>query len=307
MENTDLPNSKTIKKKKRLGAYPSVSVVFSITLAVLVIGIFGIILIFYQSQSDIIKKHITIHIYLDKELSKEQIDSLQTVLADKNFTLKENGKAVLQFINKEEAAKKFIAETGEDFSKLLGDNPLRDAFLLNVNTEYSNTKSLKGIKKSLEQVDGIYEVVYFENLVENINNILPKIGLALLLMAIILTLISIFLIHNSIRLALFSQRFLIRSMQLIGAKASFIRWPFLSRAIWLGLLSGLLAAFILFLIIHGMDQYLDNFDVHLHVYGSMELIGGLFLSMVLIGCFIAFISTYMAVNKYLKMKLEELY
>ncbi|HTF81496.1 MAG TPA: permease-like cell division protein FtsX [Cytophagales bacterium] len=308
MENTKLAHSKTIKKKKKLGAYPSISVVFSITLAVLVIGIFGIMLVFYQSQSDIIKKNITIHIYLDKELSNDKIESIRDVLSKKEYTLKNNeGKAVIQFIDKEEAAKRFIAETGEDFSKLLGDNPLRDAFLLNVSTDYSNTQNLKRVKKSLERMDGIYEVVYFENLVENINNIIPKIGLALLAIAMMLTLISIFLIHNSIRLALFSQRFLIRSMQLIGAKSSFIRWPFLKRALWLGLIAGLLAATTLFLIINGLDRYLDDFDIHLHIYGSPELILGLFSSMVLVGCIIGFLSTYMAVNKYLKMKLEELY
>lgn len=302
-----LSGSKTIKKKKKLGAYPSVSVVFSITLAVLVIGIFGIILIFYQSQSDIIKKHITIHIYLDKELSTEQIDSIKSAISGQKYTLHENGNAILRFINKDEAAKKFIAETGEDFSKLLGDNPLRDAFLLNVEPEYSNSKSLKSVKKQLENINGIYEVVYFENLVENINNILPKVGLALLITAMVLTLISILLIHNSIKLALFSQRFLIRSMQLIGAKSSFIRGPFLMRAFWLGLLSGLLAAGLLFIVVVGLDQYLDDFDVHLHIYSSPTLIFGLFGGMVLMGCIIGFMSTYMAVSKYLKMKLEELY
>jgi cell division transport system permease protein len=156
-------------------------------------------------------------------------------------------------------------------------------------------------------MEEIHEVVYFENLVENINAIIPKIGFALLIIASILTLISIFLIHNSIKLALFSQRFLIRSMQLMGAKSSFIRWPFLRRAIFLGLLSGVLSVLILFVIVNGLDQFLDEFDVHLHIYNTPILIFGLVAGMILIGCIIGFISTYVAVSKYLKMRLEELY
>lgn len=298
---------KTIKKKKRLGAYPSVSVVFSITLSVLVMGILGVLVLFYQSQADDIKKHITIHIYLDKELESSDIQSLTNTLSKQKYVLVENGKAVLQFISKEEAAKKFIAETGEDFSKLLGFNPLRDAYVMNLKPEYTTSKNLAAIKSQIEQIDGIYEVDYRANFAENINNILPKVGLALGFIALILTIISIFLIHNTIRLALFSQRFLIRSMQLIGAKSSFIRGPFLIRALLLGILSGLIAFGVLFIMIYALDQYLNEFDIHLHVYHSIELNIALIAGMLLIGAMIGFFSTFIAVSKYLKMRLEDLY
>jgi cell division transport system permease protein len=127
VENSVLSSVKTIKRKKKLGAYPSLSVVFSITLAVLVIGVLGIVLVFYQSESDIIKKHITIHVYLDIDVPQEKTDSIRTYIASQKFVLVQDGKSQIKYITKEEAAKKFIQETGEDFSKLLGDNPLPDA------------------------------------------------------------------------------------------------------------------------------------------------------------------------------------
>lgn len=302
-----MSTQKIIKKKKKLGAYPSVSVVFSVTLSVLVIGILGVLVLFYQSQSDEIKKHITLHVYLDKELSDSTKSVLQNTILSQKYILVENSKPVFQYISKEEAARKFIAETGEDFSNLLGFNPLRDAYVLNLKPEYTTANNLKNIKIILERIEGVYEVDYRANLAENINKILPKVGIALTVLAAVLTFISILLIHNTIKLALFSQRFLIRSMQLIGAKSSFIRQPFLIRALLLGLLSGVISFLLLSGFVYVLDYNLKDFDIHLHVYKSNILIMLLAVIMIISGALIGFLSTFMAISKYLKMKLDDLY
>ena len=220
------------RKKKKLGSYPYLSVVFSIFLSLVVIGLFGLLFIYANKLTTIIKENIEIQVYLKKGISDNQRIQVQKTLSAKDYVAKKNNELQIRYVSKEQAAEKFIKETGEDFSTFLGDNPLRDAYVVKMASESQSPEVLEQAKKEIEKITGVFEVVYLESLVDSINKNLTKISVALLGFSGILIIIVILLINNTIKLALFSQRFLIRSMQLVGAKASFIQRPFLMRSVW---------------------------------------------------------------------------
>ncbi|GEO06756.1 cell division protein FtsX [Adhaeribacter aerolatus] len=290
-------------RKKKLGSYPYAMVIFSITLALFVIGLFGILLIHAGRLSNIVKQSIEVQVYLERNLTETQLVAVQNRLAKKEFIAYEGSKAQIKFFSKEEGAKEFIKETGEDFLNFLGENPLRDAYILNIGADFATSTSLKKIKTELENIPGVYEVQYVESLIDSINSNIQKLSIILLSFAAILVLAVIILINNTLKLALFSQRFLIRSMQLVGATPGFIQRPFLNRATWQGLVSGLLASIMLL----GLLQYAYYQINELYVLRDEIQIGILLLFLVVLGSILGFISSYRAIKKYLGMSLDELY
>lgn len=291
------------RKKKKLGSYPYASVIFSITLALFVIGLFGLLLLHTNKLTEVIKENIEIQVYLDKNITNNQRIQIQKTLSSKDYAAEKNEEVQISFISKEQAAKEFIEQTGEDFTAFLGENPLRDAYILRIAPEYHTAEKLKNIKAEIEKINGVFEVVYIESLVQSINENMAKIGIFLFGFAAILMIAVVMLINNTIKLALFSQRFLIRSMQLVGAKSSFIQKPFLLRASLHGILAGLLASALLYLLMHFANERIED----LAALQETDKILILFASLLLIGAFIGFSSTFRAINKYLKLSLDELY
>ena len=290
-------------KKKRLGSYPSVNVIFSITLALFVIGLFGILFIHANKLTSIIRENIEVQVYLNHNVSENQRISIQQTLATKPWVRIKGEDRLISFVSKEEAAKIFIEETGEDFSEFLAENPLRDAFTIKIEDEYYEPAKLEEIKTEVEKIRGVFEVVYIESLVNSINKNLTKISLVLLGFALILLAVVVILINNTIKLALFSQRFIIRSMQLVGAKGNFIRKPFLYRSSINGLIGGLLASALLF----GLMQYAYKRIEDLVMLKDINETLLIFGFLLFLGVIIGFLSTYRAINKYLKMSLDDLY
>ncbi|MEP2772317.1 MAG: permease-like cell division protein FtsX [Fulvivirga sp.] len=291
------------RKKKKLGSYPFVSVVFSITLALFVIGLFGLLLLHTNKLTSIIKENIEVQVYLKKDITDNQRIQVQQALSSKDYAAKNNDEVLIGFISKEEAAEQFIKETGEDFSEFLGENPLRDAYILKIAPAYQENEKLLTIKNDIEDMAGVFEVVYVESLVDSINQNLTKISLVLIGFAFVLLLAVVILINNTIKLALFSQRFLIRSMQLVGAKSGFIQKPFLLRATGHGVLAGLLASIVLFGLMNFANQKVDDLSNLQETDKILILFGGLLI----VGGVIGFFSTYRAIKKYLRMSLDELY
>lgn len=294
---------KTYKKKKKLGSYPYVSVVFSIFLALFAIGLFGLLLLLTQQLSGIIRENVEIQVYLDKNVTKNQKIKLEKTIGSKSFVAVKDGEPQIRFISKEQAAEKFIEETGEDFLTFLGENPLRDAFAIKILAEAQNKENLTFLKSKIEEMAGVYEVTYVENLITSINRNVTRISVVLLSVAILLILTVIILINNTIKLALFSQRFLIRSMQLVGATAGFIQRPFLKRSLLHGVTAGLLASAVLL----GILQYANQVIVDLKKLQNIEQIASLFGFLIFTGILISLLSTYRAINKYLKLSLDDLY
>lgn len=291
------------RKKKKLGSYPYLSVVFSITLALIVIGLFGLLLLHTQKLTHLIKQNIEVQIYLDKDISENNIVRLQNILSNSDFISRDHGDSAVIFISKEEAAKQFISETQENFTDFLDDNPLRDAFVIKISEKYQDVESLSEIKAELEKLQGVFEVIYLESLVNSINQNTAKISLVLFAFVILMLTIVVVLINNTIKLALFSQRFLIRSMQLVGAKASFIQWPFLKRSIWHGLFSGALASLLLYGVMNYANRKIEGLA---QLQNNLEIFG-LFGLIILLGAIIAFITTFRSIKRYLRLSLDELY
>lgn len=294
---------KKYKKKKKLGSYPIASAVFSNMLALLVIGLFGLLILHANKLRNLIQESVELHIYLDKELTEANRIKINKVLASKNFTAKKAGDAQITFIDKEQAAKEFFEESGEDVTGFLGENPLRDAFVLKLNPSYYQSDSLQHIQSEIESLNGVFEVTYVRSLIESINDNITKISLILFGFTVILLFSVVVLINNTIKLALFSQRFLIRSMQLVGATRGFIRRPFLYRSFFHGLLAGLIASGLLFLLLNWAYSRLGD----LQQLADPEKMFILFGILITLGAMIGYFSTRRAINKYLKMSLDELY
>ena len=279
------------------------SVIFSITLALFVIGLFGLLILHSNRIKDSLRDNISVQIYLDKFIKENDIIRINKLLTQKKYISKNEDNASVEFVSKEDAARIFIESTGEDFVEFLGDNPLRDAFTIKVDPSYQHIDSLQKIKHELSKVESVFEVVYVQNLVQAINSNITKISLVLVGFSILLLITIVVLINNTIKLALFSQRFLIRSMQLVGAKAGFIISPFVKRAGWHGMLSGVFASALLF----GSLTYANSVVEELKQLQSTNELLLLFGFIVALGLIIGTTSTYRAVKKYLKMSLDELY
>ena len=298
---------KSKKIKRKLGNFPFISVLFSSTISVFVVGLFGLLVLFYINQADIIKKNINVQVYLKREVNDTIIHNLIEKIGQQPYVLKENGVAKVEFISKDDAAKKFIKDLGEDFIAFLGENPLRDALLVYIDSQFSDAVSLKSIKSYLENLEGVFEVNYFENLIENIHKNLRKIGVVLFILSFLLILATIVLINNSIKLALYSQRFLIRSMQLVGATNFFIVKPFMMRAFIVGFLSGFISTTMLVIFLYYLNRFLVQYDLGTFVFEFTDQILYLGILMILMGIVISIFSTYFSVKKYLHMRLDELY
>jgi cell division transport system permease protein len=291
-------------KKKRLGSYPYVSVVFSISLALFMIGALGMLAIHSKKLTSLIQENIEMQVYLKKNISEAQQIKIKKLLEGYDFVAKnEDGSARISFISKEEGAATFIAETGEDFVEFLGENPLRDEFIINIDDKHQTESEMAAIAETLEGLAGVFEVEFVENLVQAINQNIAKIAMILWGFAFILIIVVIVLINNTIKLALFSQRFLIRSMQLVGAKSSFIRKPFLLRSVAHGVAGALIASMSLIILaeyayskVNELLLLKDN-NLMILLVGVLVLLGGL----------IGLISSLRSVNKYLKLSLDELY
>ncbi len=290
-------------KKKKLGSYPYFSVVFSISLALFVIGVFGALIIYSKELERVVRDNVKIQVFLQSRVTEAQRLQIQKTLTAKPYTAKNRPNGAVQFVSKEEAAKQFIKETGEDFQQFLGENPLRDAFLVNIDEEYHEASKLRSIKEEVEKINGVFQVYYVESVINSINKNVTKISIILLGIALLLLFTVVLLINNTVRLALFSQRFLIRSMQLVGATSWFIQKPFLYRSMAHGLLAGVIASALLMGLITLGNRRIED----LQFIQNTERLALLAVILLITGVIVALLSTFRAVKKYLKLSLDQLY
>lgn len=291
------------REKKVLGHFKFGSVLFSTTLSLFIVGLFGVILIQAKTLTSIIRENIEIQIFLTKNLDPTQLKSIKSNLTKRPFILTKNDTLAIKFVSDEEAAATFIASTGEDFTQFLADNPLRDSYIITIAEEFQTSEQLAEIITEIENIPGVFEVSFMRDMVDSINKNLLKVSLVLGGFIFILIITVVMLINNTIRLALFSQRFLIRSMQLVGATRGFIRKPFLSRALIFGMIAGVIASALL----TGLIQYAQSNIEGFALLQNYEMLLFLFLALIISGGILSFLSTLRAVNKYLNMSLDELY
>jgi cell division transport system permease protein len=290
--------------QKKLGSYPLVGVILSITLALFVTGLFGMLIVYSSQLEKIVRENIRVQVYLKNNITESQRTQIEKKLESLPYIHKPSGGgAAIRFVSKEDAAKQFIAETGEDFTKFLGENPLHDAYLITIAPSYHDQASMEKITKEIESMSGIFQVFYVEELMESINRNVTRLSLILAGLITIFMIVVILLINNTIRLALFSQRFLIRSMQLVGARNWFIQKPFMLRATAYGFLAGLLASVSLWTLIEYANRKIEDFNQLQNVTLLLMLLG----TLLILGILVSVTSTFLAIRKYLRMSLDDLY
>lgn len=290
------------RNKKKLGGYPAVGVVLSITLSLIVIGIFGILVIYSQELEQQVRQNIRVQVYLNSNLTETHRLQIENKLLSQDYVSKENGRGII-YVSKDEAAKKFIEETGEDFMKFIGENPLHDAYLVTIDRKYHTLKEIEKIKLEIQNMKGVFQVYYVEGLIESVNSNVTKIGLILLGLITVLLFTVVLLINNTLRIALFSQRFLIRSMQLVGAKKWFILKPFLIRASGYGFFAGVIAGIALW----SLTRYAQNNIEDLSILHNQHQFLTLLTVLLMVGVVVAVLSTFLSIRRYLRMSLDQLY
>ena len=288
--------------KKTFGNFPFVSVVFSVTLSLLLLGLFSFFLLSSFNVKNYLESNTEINIYLNKKISPSQIEQIKRTLYTKEYSLT-NTESTLNYVSSEEAAKNFQSEIGEDFVDFLGNNPLRDLIILKINSDYFDLERLNIIESDILKIPGVYQVEYSKELIDNINKNVANISFVFIGLFLILLIISVILINNTLRIALFSQRFLIRSMQLVGATANYILRPFILRGMMYGLIAGIISSGMLYVIIEIADRRISNLELVI----SLEQLGVIFISLIFTGIIMVILSTYSAVSKYLNSTLDELY
>src|SRR6201746_2499071 len=274
--------SESSKKTKTI----YISTVFGIAMVLLMIGLLGLILVDANNLSRYVKENIVLNIFVDEGAHETDVLQLQKQL-DANPIVKQT-----QYVSKELAAQNLQKDLGEDFVKFLGYNPLSQSLDVYLKAEYANNADIEKFKAALLKNPMVKEVKYQQSLVDQMNQNLTSISIVILVFAGIFVVLSVALINNTIRLAIYSQRFLIKSMQLVGATKGFIRKPFLLYGIWHGLLGGLIAIIILI-----GTLYLAVREVpDLVILQNYAEFGVVFIGVVGIGVFISGFSTYLAVN-----------
>lgn len=273
--------------------------VISITLVLFTLGFLGLIVINATSLSKYIKENIGFEIIMKQDAREADIIYLQKILDAKNYVKS------TEYITKEDAIKRLSDVLGEDFTDFMGeeDNPLLPSIDVRFNADWANSDSLNLIETFILKHDGVKEVYYQKSLVHLINRNLRRISFLLLGISILLLTITIALINNTIRLSVYSKRFIIRSMQLVGATRGFIRKPFMYRSVIQGLISAILALVFLSGIITALWQNLPE----LQTITDPKMLFILYIFVIILGILVSGISTFIVVNKYLRLKPDKLY
>ncbi|SOD15446.1 cell division protein FtsX [Pedobacter xixiisoli] len=274
-----------------------ISTIFSIALVLLMLGMLGLILVHAKNLSNYVKENIVLNIIVDEGAKETEVLAFKKNL-DNNIAVKQT-----QYVNKEVAQHNLTKDLGEDFVNFLGYNPLLSTIDVYLKADYANNQNIDALRKSIEKDPIVKEVVYQSSLIDMVNKNINTISLIVLGFAGILLVIAIALINNTIRLAIFSQRFLIKSMQLVGATKNFIRQPF----ILVAALHGIIASFIAIIILLGLLYYAQQELPEIIILRNFTEFGFVFISMIAIGIFITAISTWFAVSKYLRLKIYDLY
>ncbi len=274
-----------------------ISTVISIALVLLMTGLLGLILVHAKNLSNYVKENIVLNIIVNEGAKEVDITALQKQLDANPYVLK------TQYVSKELAARNLTKDLGEDFVDFLGYNPLLSSIDVYMKADYANNESIQTLTSQLNKNPLVKEVIYQKSLIDMVNQNIRGIGLVILAFAGILLIIAVALINNTIRLAIYSQRFLIKSMQLVGATRGFIRKPFLAYGILHGLLAGLIAIILLLLTLYFAQQQVPEMIILRNWFEFIIVFAGV----ISIGILISGLSTYFAVSKFLRLKIHDLY
>ena len=269
----------------------------STTLVLLLLGMVVFFVLSANNLSTYVRENIGISVLVSDDMKEPEALKFQKTLNEKSY-VKES-----VYISKEQALKEQTEAMGTDPAEFLGYNPFTASIEIKLNAQYANSDSIAWIEKEILTNKKVMEVSYPQNLIDSVNRNIQKVSLFLLGLAALLTLISFALINNTIRLAIYSKRFLIHTMKLVGASWSFIRRPFLVRNVWIGVLAGIMADAILL----GMAYMLVKYEPQLIEIITPNALLVVMTSVFVFGLAITFLCAYISINKYLRMKASALY
>jgi cell division transport system permease protein len=287
--------SHTAAKRKLRSSYATT--IISISLVLFLLGIIGFLYLNANRLSVYVKENLGFTILINDNAREAEVVRLQKVLNAAAYV------RVAEYINKEQAAELLKDELGEDFVEFLGYNPLLASIEVKLAADWANPDSMALIEAQINSFPQVKEVYYQKNLLDAIHENVKKITIVLAIFSLLLLFIAIALINNTIRLSVYSRRFLINTMQLVGATQGFIRKPFLLKSVLHGLAGSTVAIVLLSIFIYGLSNEMDG----VIGFSNIFLIALLFLIVIGIGIFITLISTFFAVNKYLRLKTDQLY
>jgi cell division transport system permease protein len=271
--------------------------VLGVTLVLFVLGIIGWLVINANKLGDYFKENVEVRAYLRGDLNPKDSIALMNYVSSKPYVKS------IRYVSKDEAKKIYMQEENEDWSRVLSENPLPNAIYFRIKKQYVQLDTLSRIRADLEQQTYVSDVKYPEALVGKLNKNIRIVSIALLLLVLIISIVVIILIDNTIRLAMFSNRFLIKTMQMVGATRGFIAKPLNLRAVINGALSGLIASVALYIIIFLLEGSVS----WLRTIHDSGLLFMLFFILIILGIGITVLSTHRSVVKYLKMRLDDLY
>ena len=269
----------------------------STTLVLLLLGMVVFFVLSANNLSTYVRENIGISVLVSDDMKEPEALKFQKSLNEKSY-VKES-----VYISKEQALKEQTEAMGTDPAEFLGYNPFTASIEIKLNAQYANSDSIAWIEKEILTNKKVMEVSYPQNLIDSVNRNIQKVSIFLLGLAALLTLISFALINNTIRLTIYSKRFLIHTMKLVGANWSFIRRPFLVRNVWIGVLAGIMADAVLL----GMAYMLVKYEPQLIEIITPNTLLIVMASVLVFGLAITFLCAYISINKYLRMKASALY
>jgi cell division transport system permease protein len=288
-------NNKSTYKRKKPSYFMSI---LGVALVLFILGLLGWIVINTSKLENYFKGSVQLHAFIREGSPQRDIDSLETAVKNMRFARD------VEYITKDMAREKFIGDNNEDWNKVLDFNPLPASVDFYLKPEYVNKDSLVKVLAEVKQYFIVSEVKYPDAVVNSLNNLVKKIELILLVIALVFAIIVIILIDNTIKLAMFSNRFIIKTMQMVGATRWFIAKPFDKKAIINGLTSAVLAIVAILAIIYSLETW---WLPELKAIKDNVLLSLLFFFLIIIGIGITLFSTHRSVMKYLKTKLDDLY
>jgi len=271
--------------------------ILGVSLILIMLGVLGWFVINANKLGQYFKENVEVRVYVRENVSAKDSTALVEYIQTRPYVKSS------EYVSKETARQKYLEDGNKDWVGVLQNNPLPASINFKVKSDYAVTDSMQKMQADLVQNIAVSDVQYPQSLVSSLNNIIRKISLGLLVLAVIISVAVIVLIDNTIKLAMFSNRFLIKTMQMVGATRSFIAKPMNIRAIINGALSGLIAVAVIIGVIIFAEKWLPE----IRALRDYTLLSILFISIILLGMVISFVSTHRSVVKYLKMKLDDLY
>ncbi len=273
------------------------SVVISIALVLFLVGVLGLIVLKTNSITKHFKEKVAISIFLKDNAKNKDIEILQAELKKAEYT-----KSVV-FISKTEAAKKYSEEIGENFLDFLGENPLKDAIDVSLKSDFVTPEKMAEIETQLKLRSIVAEVSYDKPLIELLTKNITRLSFWMLLFSSLFTLIAVVLINSSIRLSVYSKRFTIKTMQMVGATKGFIRIPFIIKSVKLGIIGAIVSIVGLLIFI----MYVNKMVPEIELLSDYKILAILFSAIIILGILITWLSTFFATQRFLNLRTDELY